>query len=300
MPAILNYATDYQQALQEPFRHMLQSAELWNSPSNSIIKWTGQKEVKLPKLVVNEGMKDRTRRVITGFEANYSNDWETYQLENERYWQTLVDPSDVDETNFVTTMTEITRVFNETQKIPEKDKYMFSNLFNKKKAINATDGIYEMTLTEANILRQFDDMMQKMDEEAVPSNRVLYVTPAISKIIKRADGLTRTFDVQGGAQVIDTRVNRLDEVELREVAPDRFKTLYNFSNGATDDPTAQQIQMMLIYIPSMCAPEKYSFAGFDEPRASTAGNFLYYEQLYNDVIVFKQRSNGIQFVIKPV
>ncbi|KGL45688.1 capsid protein [Listeria sp. SHR_NRA_18] len=299
MAAILNFATDYQRALQEPFRHMLQSAELWNSPSNSIIQWVGQDTVKLPLLTVNEGLRDRPRRTITGFEANYSNDWETYQLKNERYWQTLIDPSDVDETNFTTTMANVTRVFNETHKIPEKDKYMFSMLFAQKQELDPTKGIYEMELDEANILRQFDDMMQLMDEQAVPMNRVLYVTPAVNKILKRAEGLTRNFDVQSNNQVIDRRISRLDEVDIRQVAPDRFKTLYNFSVGVIDDPAAKQIQMMLIHIPVMCAPEKYTFAGFDSPSAKTAGNWLYYEQFYNDVILFKQRSNGIQFVVKP-
>lgn len=297
--ANINYATDYQQALQEPFKHMLQTAELWNSPSNNIIKWTGQKTVNLPKLTVNEGLRDRSRRTIGTFAANYSNDWEPYTLTNERDWQTLIDPSDIDETNFTTTMANVTKVFNEDHKIPEKDKFMFSSLFTQKKDLDGTNGIFEEIITEANVLRKFDDMMQQMDEDAIPGNRVLYVTPAIERIIKRADGLVRNFDVQGNNQVIDTRVSRLDEVSIRRVAPDRFKTLFNFTNGVVDDPTAQQIQMMLIHIPVMCAPEKYNFMGFTAPTPLTYGNWIYYEQFYNDVILFKQRSNGIQFVIKP-
>ncbi|MBC1459067.1 capsid protein [Listeria newyorkensis] len=300
MPVELNFATDYQRALQEPFKHMLQTAELWNSPSNNIIQWTGHNTVKLPTLKVTEGLRDRSRRTIGTFGANYSNDWETYTLKNERDWQTLIDPSDVDETNFTTTMANVTRVFNEDEKIPEKDKFMFSSLYAQKKALDGTDGIFEEIITEANVLRKFDDMMQQMDEEAVPGNRVLYITPAIERIIKRAEGLTRNFNVQQNNQVIDTRISRIDEVTLRTVAPDRFKTLFNFTNGAVVDPTAQQIQMMLIHIPVMCAPEKYSFAGFTPPSAITYGNWLYYEQFYNDVILFEQRSKGIQFVVKPI
>ena len=115
MPATLNYAQSYQQGLQKRYSEngLLFTNKLWNSPSNTLLKFTGAKEVKVPRLLIKEGRKDRTRRTITNIDANYENQWETYTLTNERYWSTLVDPSDVDENNYVTSIANITKTFNE-------------------------------------------------------------------------------------------------------------------------------------------------------------------------------------------
>ena len=112
MPAILNYAEAYQAGLQQRYaaNGLLYTQKLWNSPSNSVLKFSGTKTIKVPKLLIKNGRKDRTRRSITAVEANYENQWETYELTNERYWSTLVDPIDVDETQQVTSIANITKV----------------------------------------------------------------------------------------------------------------------------------------------------------------------------------------------
>lgn len=302
MPAILNYATAYQQALQQRYaaNGLLYSQRLWNSPSNSIIKWTGQKTVKLPKLLISGGRKDRARRTITTPDANYENQWETYELTNERYWDTLVDPLDIDETNYVTSIANITRVYNDEEKIPEMDKQMFSSLYARKVALDGEESIKELALTTANILGAFDDLMTAMDEAEVPmEGRVLYVTPTVKRILKNAEGVARSVSVQNNNQVIDRRVARLDEVELLTVPSNRFKTLYDFTIGAKEAVGAKQISMMLIHIPAMAAPQKYSKVMLDQPSAVTSGNYLYYEQSYDDVIVFETKSDGIAFVVEP-
>ena len=55
--------------------------------------------------------------------------------------------------------------------------------------------------------------------------------------------------------------------------------------------------MMLIWNGTQIAPEKYSFAGFDAPSASTSGNWLYYEQSYDDVLLLKPKFRGVEFFI---
>lgn len=112
--------------------------------------------------------------------------------------------------------------------------------------------------------------------------------------------LLNTLSVQSNNGVIDRAVRRLDEVDIEPAVPSAYmKTLYDFTVGAVADPTAQTIQMMLIHVPCMCAPEKYTFAGLDKPSASTAGNYLYYEQSYDDVILFETKTDGLSFVVSP-
>ncbi|MCL2676258.1 MAG: capsid protein [Streptococcaceae bacterium] len=297
----INYAESYQQGLQKHFSEngVLYSQRLWSSPSNNLLKWIGQKTVKVPKLTITEGRKDRARRTVVAKDvtANYSNEWITYELTNERFWQTLVDPSDIDENNWTTTIANITRSFNDQEKVPEMDAQMFSSLFAKTEAA-VPDNIYDVEIETDNILDTFDTMMTEMDEQSVPANRVLYVTPQVKKILKNAEGLMRTLNVGDRREDVSRIISRLDNIELIDVPSNRFKTAYDFTEGAVEAPGSKQIQMMLIHIPSMAAPQKYTFAGLDEPSAATSGNYHYYEQCYDDVLVFEGKEDGIAFAVK--
>lgn len=298
MAGTINYAEAYQQAIQQGFYDgHLYSGPLWQSPSNSIIKFDGAKHIKLPRLSITEGRKDRTRRTITDITPNYSNDWDTYELKNERYWSTLVDPSDIDESNYVISIANITRQFNLDEKMPEMDKYMFSKLFLEKQTKDGGKGITTDTLDEKNILTAFDNMMVDFDEARIPNqNRFLYVTPKINAVLKRAEAMNRGLTLKDPNSIQRT-VYSLDDVSIVIVPSDLMQTAYDFTVGAKTIDSSKQIEMMLIYNGVQIAPEKYSFVGFDQPTASSSGNYLYYEQSYNDVLLLNTKTAGIQFVI---
>ena len=297
----LNYAEAYQQGLEQRYaaNGLLYTQKLWNSPSNGKLKFTGARTIKLPKLLIKNGRKDRTRRTITTPSANYENQWEEYTLKNERYWDTLVDPSDIDETNYATSIANITKVYNDEEKIPEMDKQMTSTLFTRKNTIATGQGIEQMTLDETNFLATFDKLMTEMDEKGVPSaGRTIFCTPTVNKIIKGLKDFARTVPVQRSDGSINRIINRIDDVTIEPPIPsDRMKTLYDFTTGAVADPTAKQIHFFLIYIPCMAAPQKYRFVGLDAPSAASSGNYLYYEQSYDDVLLFETKHEGLAFVI---
>lgn len=294
----VNYATQYQQAVQQAFYDgHLYTAPLWQSPSNGLISFDGAKHIKLPRLTIEEGRRNRQRREITDIKANYSNDWDSYELTNERYWSTLVDPSDIDETNYVVSIANITRQFNLDEKMPEMDKYMFSKLFLEKQTKDGGKGITTDTLDEKNILTAFDNMMVDFDEARIPNqNRYLYVTPKINAILKRAEAMNRGLTLKDPNSVQRT-VYSLDDVNIVVIPSDLMQTAYDFTVGAKTIDSSKQIEMMLIYNGVQIAPEKYTFAGFDSPSAKSSGNWLYYEQSYNDVLLLNTKTAGIQFVI---
>ena len=294
----VNYAEQYQQAVQQAFYDgHLYTAPLWQSPSNGLISFDGAKHIKLPRLTIEEGRRNRQRREITDIKANYSNDWDSYELTNERYWSTLVDPSDIDETNYVVSIANITRQFNLDEKMPEMDKYMFSKLFLEKQAKDSGKGITTDTLDEKNILTAFDNMMVDFDEARIPNrNRYLYVTPKINAILKRAEAMNRGLTLKDPNSVQRT-VYSLDDVNIVVIPSDLMQTAYDFTVGAKTIDSSKQIEMMLIYNGVQIAPEKYTFAGFDSPSAKSSGNWLYYEQSYNDVLLLNTKTAGIQFVI---
>ena len=294
----VNYAEQYQKAVQQAFYDgHLYTAPLWNSPSNGLISFDGAKHIKLPRLTIEEGRRNRQRREITDIKANYSNDWDSYELTNERYWSTLVDPSDIDETNYVVSIANITRQFNLDEKMPEMDKYMFSKLFLEKQTKDGGNGITTDALDEKNILTAFDNMMVDFDEARIPNqNRYLYVTPKINAILKRAEAMNRGLTLKDPNSVQRT-VYSLDDVTITVIPSDLMQTAYDFTVGAKTIDDSKQIEMMLIYNGVQIAPEKYSFAGFDAPSAANNGNYLYYEQSYNDVLLLNTKTAGIQFVI---
>lgn len=294
----INYADKYQQAVQQAFYDgHLYSADLWNSPSNSMIQFDGAKHIKVPRLSITAGRQDRARRTITTPQVNYSNNWDPYELTNERYWSTLVDPSDIDESNMVLSIANITKQFNLDSKMPEKDREMFSKLYQQKTKYDGTDGIHTESIDESNVLKLFDEMMSNFDEARIPAQgRILYVTPKMNSILKRADAMNRTVVISDPSAITRT-VHSLDEVTINIVPSDLMQTAFDFTVGSKMVDTAKQIDMFLIYNGVQIAPEKYSFVGFDQPSAANSGNYLYYEQSYDDVLLLATKTKGYEAVI---
>lgn len=180
--------------------------------------------------------------------------------------------------------------------MPEKDREMFSKLYAEKVKYDGTDGIHTDTLTAQNILEVFDTIMQNFDEARVPAaGRILYVTPHANGLLKQAQALNRAINISD-PQNINRMVHSLDEVEIKVVPSDLMQTEYDFTTGSKLKTGAKQIEMMMISNGVQLAPEKYSFVGFDAPNAQNSGNYLYYEQSYDDVLLLAQKTKGIEFV----
>lgn len=292
--ATLNYATKYERALAQAYPNVLHFSELHQSANNALYKFLDAKTVKIPFLTTS-GRKNVNRDEIDGaFARNVDKDDQTLTMSFYREWSTLIDPMDMDETNQTVTITNATKVFNETQKFPEKDAYLVSKIYKDWTALGKTPDT--TVLSTANVLSVFDDLMEKMDEALVPATgRVLYVTPAVNKILKNAQGISRSISVQSNNGVIDREVSRLDEVKIVVVPSLLMKTKYTFSTGFEVAAGAGQINMFLVHPTAVITPEKYEFAGTESPSAHTKGDYLYYEKSYEDVFIINKRASGIEF-----
>lgn len=293
--AVLNYAELYLQALQQLFKVGLRFSALYSAPNNATIRWVNAKTVQIPNIETG-GFTDVDRDVVGGYTRRVDNKYIALTLEHDREFRTLVDPVDVDETNMAVTIANITRVFNTEHKIPEMDKYMSSKLFAEATRLGST--IDNTVITEANVLSVFDDLMEQMDEAEVPSEgRILYVTPAINKILKGAQELQRQLDVAGRrGNDINRSVYSLEDVTITPVPSSRMKTAYDFSDGAVADVTAKQIHMILVHPEVVLSPQKYEFVSLDSPSATTGGKYLYYERKYWDVFLIEPKADGIAIV----
>ena len=309
--AALNYATEYSRALSQAWPYVLNFGALYATPNNNRYRWVNAKTIEIPSISTT-GRVDANRDTVAFAQRNYENAWETKTLTNQRKWSTLVHPMDVDQTNMVTTIANITQVFNEEQKFPEMDAYTISKIYHDwttsiegDSAHGAYTGKTASTtaLSETTILGEFDDLMLKMDNANVPPNgRILYVTHEIKKVLNNAqidsnNTLGRSISVESGPNAIDRRVSRLDEVQVIGVPATLMKTLYDFSNGYTPAVTASQINMMLIHPLAVITPVSYTFARLDAPNALSEGKYVYYEESFEDVFILNKKADAIQFNI---
>lgn len=290
MPA-LNYAQQYSQALAQAYPYVLHFAALRSTENDTRYKWTGANTIQIPSLSTT-GRTDGDRDTISVAKRNFDNAWEPKTLSNFRQWSTLVHPMDIDETNQVVSIQNITKVFNEEQKFPEMDAYLVSKLYADWLAAGMTADT--TALTVENVLTVFDGYMQAMDEANVPKvGRMLYVTPAINTLLKKAKELSRF--IQNGDENIRRAVASLDEVKIESVPSALMKTVYDFTEGWKAGTGAKQINMLLVHPSAVITPEKYTFAQLDPPSAGSNGKYVYFEESYDDTFLLNKRKNAVKF-----
>lgn len=296
----LNYADEYQRALEQNFPWVLNYGALYATPNNGRYRWLNSKTIEIPSISTT-GRVDADRDTIAFAQRNYQNAWVSLTLENQRKWSTLVHPRDIDETNMVATIGNITQVFNDEHKFPEMDAYCISKIYadwcNAKNPDTGETLAPDTTvLTTSNILSVFDSLMLKMDNGRVPANgRILYVPFEILYILKEAQGISRSMDITSGPNAIDRRVNRLDQVQIIGVPSTLMKTLYEFTTDYAVADDAEQINMFLVHPMAVITPVSYTFSRLDAPSAMSEGKYVYYEESFEDVFILANKANAIQF-----
>ena len=301
--AALNYANEYSQALANAYPYVLNFGRLYATPNNARYRMGEDgKGVYIPRISTT-GRVDSSRDTIAMATRNYDNSWEYKPLTHQRKWSTLVHPKDIDQTNQVASIQNITRTFNETQKFPEMDAYTISRIYtlwtagtdagdSEKTAMTANT----TALTASTVLEVFDTLMLNMDNALAPANgRILYVTHEVNKLLKKADGIYRARSVDGGSTTLNTIVNRLDEVEIVPVPSSLMKTAYTFTTGWAPANGAAQMNMMLIHPEAVITPVTYEFAQLDPPSAVTEGKYIYFEESFEDVFILNKKQGAIQF-----
>lgn len=300
--ANLNYAVEYSRALAQAFPYVLNFGALYATPNNNRYRWVNAKTIEIPSITTT-GRVAADRDTIGTAQRNYDNAWETKTLSNQRKWSTLVHPMDVDQTNQVATISNITQTFNETQKFPEMDAYTVSKIYTDwlTTDIDGTKTKHtasKTALSTSNILAEFDKLMLAMDNARVPANgRILYVTHEIKYMLKEAQNIQRTLSVQSASEQINRLVSRLDEVQIIGVPATLMKTKYVFTTGWAPANDADQINMMLIHPNVVITPVSYTFSKLDAPSAGSEGKYIYYEEAFEDVFILNKQADGIQFNI---
>lgn len=283
----VNYAAEYSRALANAYPYLSYFGQIWAANNSNLYKPGMGKTMYIPSMEVS-GARAVNRDQITGtFNRNWNNTLQPVTLDMDREWDTLVDPMDIDETNGVATIANITKTFNELQKVPEMDAYLAAKLHYYAEKDRTV-------LTAANILQTWDGYLEELTNARVNRDRVVaYMTPGTYKLLKEAAGITRFIDTADGFRGVDRNVARLDGVSVHEVPADLMKTSYDFSDGwvAADDAT--QINMILVDPEAVAAPVKYEVSMMSAPTAQSKGKYLYYERYYYGAFLIETRENGL-------
>lgn len=287
----MNYAAQYGRELANAYPYLSYYGDLWNQGESVRFRPLRGKTVYIPMMSTTGARAVNRDRIDGVFTRNFDLDWQACDMAMDREWDTLVDPMDMDQTNEVATIANITRTFNEFQKIPEQDAYMSSKLAAFAGQFGGSDST---ALTAANILDKWDDALAYMTDQRVNRDRVrCKVIPSVYKLLKQAAGITRFIEVTNGIQAVDRNIAKLDGVLIQEIPSDMMKSAYDFSTGWAVASGATQIAMLFYDTMAIAAPIVYDVSMMSDPTAQSKGKYLYYERYYYDVFALIQRGAGL-------
>ena len=286
----LNYATEYSKAMANAYPYWSYFSDLYGSPNSATYKPVSGKAVAVQSMTTS-GARAVNRDQITGtFNRNFNTSEQILTMRMDREWDTLADPMDIQEDPIVN-IANITKTFNEFQKVPEMDAYAASALA---QAASGFGGVDDTSLTADNILETWDTYLAYMVNQRVPRDRIrAKMTPDTYKLLKEAAGITRFVEADTGIRNIARNVGKLDGVVIMEVPKDIMMSAYDFTEGWASATGAKQINLLMFDPIAIAAPVVYETSMMSAPTAQSKGKWLYYERYYYDVFALNQRLPGI-------
>ena len=119
MQTDVNYATQYARELANVYPYLSYFSDLWAAQNSNRYRPVQGKTVAIPSMTVS-GARAVDRDHITGaFNRNWNSEWQMMTMGMDREWDTIIDPMDISETGDVATIANVTRTFNEQQKVPK-------------------------------------------------------------------------------------------------------------------------------------------------------------------------------------
>lgn len=286
----LNYATEYSKAMANAYPYWSYFSDLYGSPNSATYKPVSGKAVAVQSMTTS-GARAVDRDQITGtFNRNFNTQEQVLTMRMDREWDTLADPMDIKEDPIVN-IANITKTFNEFQKVPEMDAYAASTLATAASGFGSVDST---VLAADNILETWDTYLAYMVNQRVPRDRIrCKMTPDTYKLLKEAAGITRFVQADTGIRNVDRNVGKLDGVTIMEVPADIMMSAYDFTNGWEATAEAKQINLLMFDPIAIAAPVVYETSMLSAPTAQSKGKWLYYERYYYDVFALNQRLPGI-------
>ena len=272
-------AEKYQPLLDEVYKTASKTIDLESAP----VLFDGAQTVKVLKVTLDP-LSNYSRN--SGFtDGSVTANWESMKLTQDRG----------KEFNLDVMAGNLLGTFIRQKVVPEIDAYRFATLAQKTGISKATPG----TLTDATVGAAIDDAMAKLTNDEVPlEDRILYLTPAVYQMLKRA----QPFKFANG----DTNLNRnfdiFDGMKVVQVPESRFYTKIDVKAGTSSGDTGgfakatdgAQINFMIVAKSAVIAVAKHVRLRVftpDENQEMDAYKFQY--RIYHDEFVYDNKVAGI-------
>ena len=301
----INYAEQYSPEL---FEIVMQNA-LTSPFITTNVTWLNAKTFHMPILKVS-GLGNHSRN--GGYnKGNVSLEYKTYTIEHDRDISFLIDKADVDETNQVLKLENISKQLQMTQYTPEFDARFFSRVCKYAKDAKLTSDTAISTYTKKNVYSKLKDMMNHGSLKLYRQHGSLvgFVRSEIMDMLELAEDFSRQIEVatisEGGVG-IETRITKINGVTLFEVIDDdRFWNAFNFGDDGyslikkvSSDPGpvvegSKKINVMFVSLETVKTVPKINSLYMFEPGSHTEGDgYLYQNRQMWDTFVFPNGKSG--------
>lgn len=271
----------------------------WMDSNSGQVKYSGGKEVKIPKLSV-DGLGDYGRTGNTGFvDGSIQFSYETKTMKQDRGRSFSIDANDVDETGFVVTAGAIMGEFQRTKVIPEIDAYRLSVLSALSPESNKE---YSYTPAKDTIIDKIKLGIKKIRQQGYNGELVIHITyDAMMELEMAALGKLSSVSFSSGG--INTKVPAIDGCPLIETPENRMYSAIQLYDGKTDGQEAggyvkasNGIQMNFIILPKttpIAITKQDNMRIFDPQTNQKANAWAMDYRRYHDLWVKDNATNSI-------
>ncbi|KEH93228.1 hypothetical protein [Clostridium botulinum] len=297
MPNVLQYSTIFQTELDKIAVQEMVTG--WMDGNAGQVKYTGGKEVKIPKLSV-DGLADYGREGNTGFvSGDVTFEYETKTMTQDRGRGFSIDANDVDETGFVVTAGNIMGEFQRTKVIPEIDAYRLSKLSSLAKEENKK---YSYEPAKATILEEIKLGIKKIRQQGYNGPLVIHITyDAMMEVELALLGKISSVDFSKGG--VNTKVPAIDGCPLIETPENRMYSAIQLYDGKTGGQKqggyakgTKGIQMNFIIMPRttpIAITKQDNMRIFDPQTNQKANAWAMDYRRYHDLWVKDNAANSI-------
>ena len=208
----------------------------WMESNAGQVIYNGGATVKIPKLSMDGlGNYDRDAGYNQG---GISLIYETMTMNYDRGRKFLLDPMDINESNFVLTASSVMGEFQRTKVVPEIDAIRLSKIATYAIGVPGDTQVeYGYNPAKTTIVAKIKDGIKKIRKAGFTGELVCYVTYDVQSLVSEYYGdrlAAATFSING----VDTRVPSIDGVPLVPVIDECMVSTVTLNDGKTSGQTA--------------------------------------------------------------
>lgn len=263
------------------------------------VRWLNAKTFQFP-ILSTTGYKTHSRN--GGWNrGNATKEDVPYTLYHDRDVEFLIDVADVDETNQVASIQNISQRFVDTQANPEMDAEFFSKVATVAIENDLHIGYPAESWTTENVYGRLKTILKagKLRAYKQRGSLIMYVRSDIMDLLEQSKDFQRKIEmtqIADGGIGLETRVTEIDGVPLMEVIDDeRFYTAFNYDGedgGFEPAGTARQLSVLVASTEMVKKVPKINSIYFFAPGQHTEGDgYLYQNRAYSGTFIFPNGKN---------